>query len=423
MVHLKSWIDNSAAVSWTNKLASPNELAQQLLRVMCLTLAKFRIHVSSDHIVGDWNFMPDHGSRMSLSKMSSDIWHSFSLSWSRTHVPSALRYAYKCDSSSTNRPHWPHPRDALTLAPGTVGRVGVKPHGLTRGSNPTNPNTRATSCGTLDTFMNGTGDPMGLQPSCPRSALLHGIIKPPATYQSVSPPGTRLSSKAWLGPGLPQPDPNRFLPPCSAATTRPPSLQLDETTPFGAALYSPSSSACGPVSTQVLQQKLDTTCANRTSNSTTSAAILPAMSRKRNLSTSSSEAARPTKRLGVAPDHSLDLGTPSCARSSLRGACELLAKRSEPVHPTLSASTPPNMANAATFPLPSLPTLCAEQQKLKAQTPEFSPRTHFGVEEQLKCFSEVAPMQQSNYSDVGNRTPTSFTSESKPARTSESHLK
>jgi len=147
------------------------------------------------------------------------------------------------------------------------------------------------------------------------------------------------------------------------------------------------------------------------------------MSRKRNLSTSSSEAARTTKRVGVTPDHSLDLGTPSCARSSLRGACELLAKRSEPVHPTLYASTPPSMANVATFPLPSLPTLYAEQRELKAQIPEFSPLTHFVAEEQLKCFSEVVPTQQSNYSDVGNRMPTSSTSESKPARTSESHLK
>ena len=423
MIHLKSWIDNSAAVSWTNKLASPNELAQQLLRVMCLTLAKFRIHVSSDHIVGAWNFMPDHGSRMSISKLSSDIWHSFSLSWTRTHVPTELRYAYKCASASINRPHWPLPRDALTPVPGPGGQSGVKPFESNRGSNPKIPNTQVTSSGMLDIFTNGTGDPMVLLPSCPRSALLHGVIRPPATYPSVSPPDTGLLSKACLGPGLPQTDPNRLLPPCSAASTGLPSLQLDETTPFGAALYSPSFSACGPASMQALQQKLDTTCDDRTSNSTTSAAILPAVSRKRNRSTFSSEAARPTKRLGVAPDHSLDLVTPSCARSSLRGACELLAARSELVQQTLSASTLPSMANGATSLSPLSPTRYAAQQELKVRTLEFSPHTHFGAEEQLKCFSEVAPMQQSNYSDVGNRMLTSYTSESKTARTSESHFK
>ena len=151
-----------AAVSWTNKLASPNELAQQLLRIMCVTLAKFRIHVSSDHILGDWNYMPDHGSRKSLSKISYNIWTSFSLLWTRTQVPLELRYAYRCDSTTTNVPHWPHPLDERTIELGKDGRVGVKPTELTRGSNPTNPLTRINSSNMSSISTSVTTSPTGL---------------------------------------------------------------------------------------------------------------------------------------------------------------------------------------------------------------------------------------------------------------------
>ena len=423
MIHIKSWIDNSAAVSWTNKLASPNELAQQLLRVMCLVLAKHRIHVSSDHIPGEWNFMPDHGSRMSLSTSSSDIWKSFSLSWSRTHVPPSLRYAYKCVLATTNTPHWPHPRDGPTLAPGPDGHSGQIQSVPTLGYTKTSPSTHLNSYDMPGTSTSAKSTPTGQLLSCPRSALSLGIIRPPETSQSAYPPDTRLMSKEWRGPASPTDDPTRLHRLCYAATTELSSLPLDETTPFGAALSSPSFSACEQASTPVLPPKRDTMSVKKTSSSRTSAATLPALSKKRNLSTSSFEAARPIKRHEVAPDHSLDQATPSSARSSLRGACELLARRSKPAPQTHSVFTLPRVANDTTSLFPSSPTPCEKQRDTAGKTHELSRHTPSEAAEQLKCFSEEVPTQQSNYLDDGSRMHTNSTSASKPARTNASHLK
>ena len=423
MVHLKAWIDNSAAVSWSNKLASPNKLAQQLLRVMGLTLAKYRIHVSSDHIPGDWNYMADHGSRISLSNTSAAIWHSFSNSWSRTQVPPALRHAYRCDSSHTNKPHWPHPHDGPTPAPGHDGSSGAKPRASTRGYVPTNHNTPAGYSVMPLTFTNVPTNPTEHPPSCPKSALLLGIIRPPTISPSVSRPDTKSSSKAWPGPDSPTNGPNQPPPLCYSPTTGPTIPQLDETTPFGAALSSPSFSACEQASTPVLPQKQTITCGNKTSPSTTNVAISPIPSRTHSPSTYSSGAARPTRRPEVAPDHSLDLATTLYARSSLRGACELLATRSELAPRIHSASTRPRTTKRVTFQLPSSPTQSAKRQKVEESTRDISPLTPCAVEERLKCFSEAAPTLQSSSLDDGNLMHTSSISASKPARTNESHLK
>ena len=417
MIHLKGWIDNMTAVSWTNKLASPNELVQQLLRVMCITLAKFSIHVSSEHIAGECNYIPDHGSRMSLSQTSLDIWLSFSLSWSRTPVPTELRHAYRCDSANISAPHWPHPRDGRTLALGPDGRVGAANPDSIRGYTHPSSNTRPISSDTRSIYTNGSDIRMALPPSSPRSALLLGIIKPPATSPLASRPNTASVSKAWPDPGFRKTAPNRPLPPCFAATTELSSLPHAETTPFGAALFSPSFSVCARASMQVLQPKPDITSGNKMSNSTTSEATLPALSRKRNRSTSSLEAARPIKQQGGKPDHSLDLAMPSSAQSSLRGACELLARRSESVRRIRSVSTQPREASSATCRSPSSPTQFAKQQDAAEPTPGFSPRTHFEAEEQPRCLWEAAPTQQSNFLDDGNRMRTNCTSESKQART------
>ena len=423
MIHVKSWIDNSAAVAWTNKLASPNELAQQLLRVMCLTLAKYRIHISSDHIPGEWNFMPDHGSRMALSKPSADIWKAFSLSWSRTHVPPDLRHAYRCESANISEPHWPLPHAEPTLAPGMDGPNGHIQCEQATGYTKTRLRTPRSYYATPHTSTNGKNIPTELLPSCPRSALLRGIIRPPETSKSDSPSNTRLMSKAWPDPGSPTNGPSRLLQPCFAATTKLSVQPLDETTPFGAALSSPSFSACEPASTQVLPPKRSITSANKTCNSIPSMGTLPVLSKKRNLSTSSLEAARPTKKHEVAPDHSLDQATPSFARSSLRGACEILEKRSKPGPLTHCVSTLPTATNDTMYQSPSSQTLCEKQRDTAGKTQSSSRHTPSEAEERRRCSSEEVPTQPSNSLDVGSRMLTNSTSASKPARTSVSHLK
>ena len=236
-------------------------------------------------------------------------------------------------------------------------------------------------------------------------------------------PRDKLDADGMAGHESPMNGQSRLLQPCSAAITKLCDPTLDETTPFGAALSSPSFSACGPASTQVLPPKRSITSANKTCNSTTSRATLPAPSKKRNLSASSSEAARPTKRHGVAPDHSLDQATPSFARSSLRGACKILAGRSKLDPQIHCASTPPRATRDTMYLSPSSLTRFEEPQDAAAPTQECSRHTPSEAEEQLKCSSEEVPTQPSNYLDVGSRTHTSSTFALKPARTSASHLK
>ena len=250
--HIRSWIDNSSAVSWLNKLASPNKLAQQLLRTLGLTLAKYRLHQSGAHLPGSWNYMADHGSRSMISTQSASIWKSFSKFWTQTPVPEALRHAYKCGpyqepgSPTSNSLRWPNPPVANTSEIGKSGASGAKPRESTAYSLQTK-NVNRTNCTRLhDGCSTDHSDQMEWVPSSPRSALLAGVIKPPSIEPLGCPSSTPLPSPAWPESGLRTVDPNQPLQPCYE-----PSTELDlatlrlGTTQFGAALSLRSFSPCG----------------------------------------------------------------------------------------------------------------------------------------------------------------------------------
>lgn len=57
--HVRVWIDNQAAVTWSNKRASRNPFSQLLLRVLSLFEVKYKFYLSAAHIPGVQNIMAD----------------------------------------------------------------------------------------------------------------------------------------------------------------------------------------------------------------------------------------------------------------------------------------------------------------------------------------------------------------------------
>jgi len=331
--HVKAWIDNAAAVSWCNKLASPNRYGQELLRVMGLHLSRYRIHLSANHMPGSWNFMPDAGSRSisdnDLSKVNdlSKIWSAFINSWTRVQVPTKYRYCYKWNSQTNNSKRWPQPHAAITQPHGQSGPPGVTK--TTTQANSIVPNLlNPSSClNTFNSFSTTQPQPTKENPSCPKSALLAGVIRPSLVSQSDYPLDIASPLMAWLAPVHQLAVHNQSTPPYFGPTIAQSSKTLHhhETMLFGAAWSSPTSSACVLANTPALQPKPITTSVFRTCPSLTREAVTPVLSKTLKPYTYSSEAAR-TIGLGEdAPERFTAPDTTSAVRSSLRGACALLA--------------------------------------------------------------------------------------------------
>ncbi|KDO17123.1 hypothetical protein SPRG_17466 [Saprolegnia parasitica CBS 223.65] len=90
--HVRVWLDNTAAVAWTNSLNSPNVLEQPPCRALGLALAETGIHISAKHLPGAENTMADAGSREWQSESHAATWSPFADSWTRTRVPTHLRH-------------------------------------------------------------------------------------------------------------------------------------------------------------------------------------------------------------------------------------------------------------------------------------------------------------------------------------------
>jgi len=419
--HVKAWIDNSAAVSWCNKLASPNLLAQQLLRVLGLSLANYRIHLSANHMPGSWNYMADAGSRSSSCPRAKQIWSPFIHSWSQAQVPKEMRHCYQCTSPSSNSQHWPRPRAAATLLPGASGTRGATnttiPQGCHEPKGPSQPSSLPTRSSSSTT----PPHPTRALPSCPRSALSTGVIKPSSATPSACPHAIESPLMAWLAPDQQSVVPNRLARPSYVHTTAPPSGSPTETKPFGAAWYSPSSSAYALANTPAHLQKPTTTSEYRMSPSPTHKATPRVASTMPKRCTYSSGAARETERNEVARDPSSAPATPHAVRSSLRGACEILAVKWASVHSTHSAHTPEPMEHTAMCQSPPSQPQSNEPRQLTASRTTSSHPTLYAVGVPPKCSSAAAATPQCSFSAAGNQTPTKRTFGSTVTGTCKSH--
>lgn len=126
-IHIRVWLDNMAAVKWTNTLNSPNQLGQRLCRKLGLSIARCGIHVSAQHLPGEQNTMADAGSRIWESPVHFAKWSTLSKGWSRCQVEATLRKAY-ITSNDVATP-WPHRPARGTTLSGTSGVDGAQPTG------------------------------------------------------------------------------------------------------------------------------------------------------------------------------------------------------------------------------------------------------------------------------------------------------
>ena len=345
--HVKAWIDNSAAVSWCNKLASPNLLAQQLLRVLGLSLAKHRIHLSANHMPGDWNYMADAGSRSTSCPRADQIWSPFINSWTRAQVPTELRHCYQCTSPSSSLPHWPRPHAAATPTAGSSGTPGATST-TTPQSSHEQKDLNPTSSSPMRRISSTTPPhPTRAHPSCPKSALSTGVIKPSLATPSACPHDIASPLMAWLAPEHQSAGPNQSVQPYYGRSTDLPNVSPTETKPFGAAWFSPSSSAYVLASTPAHQQGPTTTSGFRMCPSPTRKGTLRDVSTTPKPFTCTSGAARATAQNAAARGPSSAPVTPRAVRSSLRGACEILAAKWASVPSSRSALTLGPMGHTA----------------------------------------------------------------------------
>ena len=117
------WLDNTAAIKWTNSLNSPNKLGQQLCRTLAVLLAQYGLHVTAQHLPGIRNTIADAGSRSWGSTEHASTWQSFTKSWSACQVPAELRKAY--DTSDDVATLWRQLPVVSTAPTGTSGPTGA----------------------------------------------------------------------------------------------------------------------------------------------------------------------------------------------------------------------------------------------------------------------------------------------------------
>ena len=375
--HVKAWIDNAAAVSWCNKLASPNRYGQELLRIVGLSLSQFQIHLSANHMPGAWNHIPDSGSRSMLDNKSAQIWSSFSNSWSRVQVPIHLRHCYQWSSQVSNSKRWPRPPGAPTLPRGPNGPPGVTQIIIPASSIEPKDLSPNSSLSSSNTCSDTRPRPTTVRQSCPRSALSIGVIRPSLVSPSAYPHDTVSPLMAWLEPEFRSDDHTRSTQPSSVPSTGTPSKKPPNgTTSFGAPWSSPTFSASVPANTPALQAEPNTTSDSRMCPSPTTGAAWLAHSRKPKLSTCSSGAARGTGPNEAAQETSTGQATPPAVRSSLRGACARLASIWASDPQSLSARTPTPGVHVDRSLWPSSPRQSNGQHQPTASLPTSSRPTH-----------------------------------------------
>lgn len=169
------WIDNTTAVSSTNKLASTNALAQELNRFIGYAEATQHFRARCIHLPGAVNVMADAASR-AWAPPHADMWRVYAQDWRQDHVALALRKIYACFSVNSNSTGWRAALGSSTSlrggsgAPGAANRAGVsgclETGRVTRSSSRSSPFTAGAQ------QAGATAPP----PYCPRSATSHGII-------------------------------------------------------------------------------------------------------------------------------------------------------------------------------------------------------------------------------------------------------
>lgn len=121
---VRVWVDNMAAVSWSNRLTSPNPKSAEINRAIGLAEAVFQFRIVAAHLPGAINWAADAGSR-AWNPMHATHWTNFIATWQQVQVPPQYRKIYQSFSTNYSPTHWPVPHGERTEALGPNGVGGV----------------------------------------------------------------------------------------------------------------------------------------------------------------------------------------------------------------------------------------------------------------------------------------------------------
>ena len=317
-VHITMWLDNTAAVSWTNKLSSPNIFGQQLCRTLGLLLAKFNIHLTARHIPGPWNTIPDAGSRSFSCPTAAKTWISFSNSWSECSVPTTYRRVYQCPSNLTSMP-WPQPPNANIRQSGTSINDGATEPTWPHLRSPAPKTHQKFSSPSLLTALKSSATTLG--PSDPNFALSIGIISAPSVAPLYCIPATSLLLPPSNGPDLLPAPKHRSPSRCSTTSTSTYNDNIQSSTIlFGGPSSLLTSSVCG-LGNMPRPPVVPTMPSDSLTLPSVTAMVSPLTPWPEPIpSQFSSAQAKKIKPVLAKPGHFVALGQPGAALSSLRGA-------------------------------------------------------------------------------------------------------
>ena len=126
--HICVWIDNTSAVAWNNRLASPNPLAQHILQHIALLEILFNVYITAAHIPGDANWAADAASR-DVTQQVELLPHFTNLTHHCLQVPTPPLCAqpFTLWGDVYKNSLWPILRAYNTTRSGTNGSPGVVP--------------------------------------------------------------------------------------------------------------------------------------------------------------------------------------------------------------------------------------------------------------------------------------------------------
>ena len=401
--HVRFWLDNKAAVTWTNKLASPNAMGQQICRSLGLFIAKYNLHLSAVHLPGSDNIMADFGSRAAGDEKARSTWNTFVKNWSNTEIPACNRRPYLSTNPSSVR--WPRVPSNDTMQHGRSGPLGAIHTNCHTNSQPTLSSNQTCYSHGAGTCSTGPTAHSAQPLSALSWAASIGIIKSASDGQWPSMPATSSGSKDSVGQGhqksTENPSRPRFYTTCGEKPT-----STTTTTGLPGGLRSwVGSSAFGVRSIWKPESPTTTydaaTCASRTpgdspASSGQTSTMLPFISGR----------PRPTKLGEDANARYRDPAFSGCAPSRPPGGCfRTLWQPVNPQTPRCAAFI--DQGNqACTSRSHSSPSRSNWSPARRDGTRSASPHTHSARAEQLRCSLGAQVTSPSSCRGDGSATPT-----------------
>ena len=210
-VHIEVVSDNTAAIAWSITFVSPNLFSQNLNRHIAVACACNRLFVSSAHIPGCLNVLPDAGSRTNDAHHRA-FWQRETFGWTPTPIPAHMRYMYRAFSTDTLR-LWAPIAGRVTTPPGVSGHSGVPPTTTHSGCPVRQPSTPKSSCAGPKPCLTNDPTPTVHPPSLRKPLGFRGSINAHKGIPSISSGEISPSSPVFSGADLSLAEPKHLCHP------------------------------------------------------------------------------------------------------------------------------------------------------------------------------------------------------------------